>query len=248
MIEYAEQLRHQLREAHGPLYLKIAAVIRNWIVKGKWKPNERIPALATLADALGVALVTVHKAVALLEDEGLLKRAQGKGTFVSDNPKLGRWLVLRSDWSSLIHHLEDKEPQLLTMIDTIGDPDLKAEEGSRTSVYRYMRRVHSWDGVPYAVADIYLDRRCYLMAPEEFDRKMVIHVLETLPGVYIKSVRQTFSFSTADAEIASLLAVSVNAPIGDVRRVLLDQSGCAIYVGEAKYRGDFVKLEVNFDR
>jgi GntR family transcriptional regulator len=85
-------------------------------------------------------------------------------------------------------------------------------------------------------------------APEAFDSQMVIPVLESLADVEIKDVRQTFAFSTADIETASLLDIPVNAPIGDVRRVLLDQDGCAIYIGETLYRGDFVKLEVNLTR
>jgi GntR family transcriptional regulator len=111
-----------------------------------------------------------------------------------------------------------------------------------------MRRVHAVDGIPYAVIDIYLDRRCYVRAPHEFDSKMVTPVLESLAGIEINDVRQTFAFSTADIETASLLEIPVNGPIGDVRRVLIDRNGCAVYVGETLYRGDFVKLEVNLTR
>ena len=77
---------------------------------------------------------------------------------------------------------------------------------------------------------------------------MVIPVLESRPDVAINDVRQTFAFSTADIETASHLEIPVNAPIGDVRRVLIDEDGCAVYVGETLYRGDFVKLEVNLTR
>ena len=238
----------RISEGQGPLYLQIATLIRRRIRSGLWKPGERIPSLEAVARELDVAVVTVRQAVGLLEEDGLLRRRQGKGTFVSDDPWHGRWLHLRSDWTSLIQHLEGKEPRLLKVEDGDRQPTLGADEGKPAPAYHYMRRVHSVDGVPYALIDIYLDRRCYAKAPKAFDAEMVIPVLESLPDVTIKDVRQTFAFSTADIETASILEIPVNAPIGEVRRVLLSDTGCAIYVGETLYRGDFVKLEVNLTR
>lgn len=238
----------QLSGGHGPLYLQIATLIRRRIRTGHWSPGERIPSLDVLAKELGVALVTVRQAIGILEEEGFLWRKQGKGTFISDDPGHTRWLHLKSDWSSLIRHLEDKEPRLLKVADGDRQPVLGPHEGRAAPAYHYMRRVHSVDGIPYAVIDIYLDRRCYVRAPHEFDSKMVIPVLESLAGIEINDVRQTFAFSTADIETASLLEIPVNGPIGDVRRVLIDRNGCAVYVGETLYRGDFVKLEVNLTR
>jgi GntR family transcriptional regulator len=72
---------------------------------------------------------------------------------------------------------------------------------------------------------------------------MVIPLLESLPGVEIKSARQTLSIGTADVETARLLRIPLNSPVGEVRRVLQDQNGVVIYLGEAIYRGDMVKLE-----
>jgi GntR family transcriptional regulator len=39
------------------------------------------------------------------------------------------------------------------------------------------------------------------------------------------------------------LRIPLNSPVGEVRRVLQDQNGVVIYLGEAIYRGDMVKLE-----
>ena len=58
-------------------------------------------------------------------------------------------------------------------------------DGKSASAYQYMQRVHSKNGVPYAVIHIYLDRRIYLKAPREFSQRPVISVLETIPRVRI---------------------------------------------------------------
>jgi GntR family transcriptional regulator len=39
----------------------------------------------------------------------------------------------------------------------------------------------------------------------------------------------------------------VNSGIGVVLRVIIDADGRAIYVGQAKYRGDFVNLEFDLE-
>jgi len=138
---------------------------------------------------------------------------------------------------------EGSKPRILKVMDTIGSPPLAARDGTPAPTYRYMRRVHSSDNLAYAVIDIYLDRRLYAMASEKFDSRMVIPILETLPGVEIKNARQILTIATADVETARLLDIPVNSPVGEVRRVLQDQDGVVIYLGEAIYRGDVVKLE-----
>jgi GntR family transcriptional regulator len=72
---------------------------------------------------------------------------------------------------------------------------------------------------------------------------MVIVVLDSLPDVEIKSMKQCLTIETAGIEEASLLKIPVGAPIGIVRRVIRDKADTVVYVGEATYRGDLVKLE-----
>jgi len=247
-ISDTEDLGRRLRDQRGPLYLKLATWLRRRILDGGWVAGERLPPLDRLAADLGVAVVTLRQAVAQLESEGLLKRRQGKGTFISDDAGAGRRVRLRSDWSSLLGHLAGKQPKLLTMAESIAAPRLAEGEGAAAPVYRFMRRLHLYDEVPYALIDIYLDRRLYQLAPARFDRRMVISTLAELPQVVIANVRQTVRFSTADVDTADMLKVPVNVPVGEVRRVITDAEDGVIYVGEAKYRGDIVELEVDIER
>jgi len=233
-----------LRALPQKLYVQIATLMRGRIKSGFWHPGEQLPSLEALAREFDVALVTVRQAIALLETEDLVRRKQGKGTYVCDDLyQKDMWLRMESNWESLIHMWEGSKPRILKVMDTIGSPPLAARDGTPAPAYRYMRRVHSSDDLAYAVIDIYLDRRLYAMAPEKFDSRMVIPILETLPGVEIKNARQILTIATADVETARLLDIPVNSPVGEVRRVLQDQDGVVIYLGEAIYRGDVVKLE-----
>jgi len=238
------KLSRLLRAQPGKLYVQLADVFRSEIRSGKWPAASRLPPLDVLSAKFGVALVTVRQAVAMLENEGQLRRHQGKGTYVCDDVHEKKmWLRMESNWESLIHIWEGSKPRVLKVMDTLSSPPLTAHDGTAAPAYRYMRRVHSSAELAYAVIDIYLDRRLYRMAPEKFNTLMVIPLLETLPGVEIKSARQTLSIASADLETAQLLDIPVNSPVGEVRRVLQDQHGVVIYLGEAVYRGDAVKLE-----
>ena len=221
----------------------MAALIRKRIHDGEYVPGERLPSIEGLAQTFHVAVITIRQALALLEDEGLIERQQGRGTFVARSIEEKRWLRLESSWDTLIRMWGRSKPRPIKVFDTVGNPILQPDDGKSAPAYRYMRRVHLAENVPYAVIDLYVDRRLYALCPERFDSEMVIVVLDSLAEVKIKSMRQCLTIGTADLETASLLEVPVNAPVGMVRRVIRDQNDVVIYVGAAIYRGDLVKLE-----
>jgi GntR family transcriptional regulator len=66
-----------------------------------------------------------------------------------------------------------------------------------------------------------------------------------LKSVQIGSARQIMTVSTAGAEVASALNISVSAPVAELRRVFCAPDGTVIYLGELTYRGDFVRVEMD---
>lgn len=68
----------------GPLYAQVAAVLRGKISSKEWTPAEALPNEALLAKTIGVSVGTIRKALEILEDERLIYRRQGRGTFVVD--------------------------------------------------------------------------------------------------------------------------------------------------------------------
>lgn len=65
-----------------PLYIQIGELLHREIAAGHWLPGERLPVESSLAETLGVAIGTLRKALAKLEDDGLLERRQGSGTYI----------------------------------------------------------------------------------------------------------------------------------------------------------------------
>lgn len=67
-------------------------IVRNKIVQlieeGAFTPSNRIPSEVKLAEILGVSRVTVREGLRLLEEDGLIIRRQGVGTFTKDYQSL----------------------------------------------------------------------------------------------------------------------------------------------------------------
>jgi len=69
--------------APGALYDQIIAGLKREISEGRLAPGSALPSFRQLAADLMVSLITVKRAYQELENEGLIFRRQGLGTFVS---------------------------------------------------------------------------------------------------------------------------------------------------------------------
>lgn len=69
-----------------PLYYQLKQIIKEKILTGEWKTNQRIPSETELCSQYEISRGTVRQALMELVREGILYRKQGKGTFVR-NPE-----------------------------------------------------------------------------------------------------------------------------------------------------------------
>jgi GntR family transcriptional regulator of arabinose operon len=65
-----------------PLHAQVAAILKERMVNGTWRNGESIPTEKELCAEFNVARGTVRQALQKLENEGYLRREQGRGTFV----------------------------------------------------------------------------------------------------------------------------------------------------------------------
>lgn len=70
--------------AGTPLYVSVKEAVRGAIERGRYQPGQQLPSTKALSDQLEVSLVTVHRAMQELVATGVLRRGQGKGTFVHE--------------------------------------------------------------------------------------------------------------------------------------------------------------------
>ncbi len=70
-----------------PLYVQLAAVLRDEITTGKLGPHDPIPSESYLEQEHGVSRATVRRAIAALRDEGLIYTLPQRGSFVAERPE-----------------------------------------------------------------------------------------------------------------------------------------------------------------
>ena len=70
------------------LHHQISTLIKDGIAGGRLMPGDRLPTEEALGREHGVSRVTVRRALHSLEQQGLIERRVGNGTFVSDSARV----------------------------------------------------------------------------------------------------------------------------------------------------------------
>lgn len=87
-----------------PLYQQLKDDLRQKILTGDLKPDERIPSERELCLKHRVSRMTVRQALAELTSEGLLYRTHGKGTFVA-RPRINQELITVTPFESTLRSM-----------------------------------------------------------------------------------------------------------------------------------------------
>jgi GntR family transcriptional regulator of arabinose operon len=66
-----------------PLYIQVASILKQRILDGIWREDDSIPPEKMLCVEFEIARGTLRQALKILEDEGYLRREQGRGTFIT---------------------------------------------------------------------------------------------------------------------------------------------------------------------
>jgi len=223
-----------------PLHVEVADLLRHQILSGDLKAGEQLPALSELTQRFGVARMTIRHAMDALSEEGLIERYAGKGTFVRQVDLPTRHTLNMkaqlSQLQSMVARLEVAvvgEDQGPAFIEIDGTP------------FRKIKRIHTQDSQPFCHVDICLEERVYQMAPNRFEKEIVIAVLKSL-DVAVHSARQRVTISYADVAIAEALNLTVNAPVFRVFREFFCSDEKLLYSATLIYPGDRLELDIEF--
>jgi GntR family transcriptional regulator len=244
-ITAVSKLKTTYARSRVPLYIQVASALRRRIETGQWQVGQQISTLEELEREFEVARVTVRQAIELLQNEGLVHRHQGKGTFVADKLQDKHWLKLEATWESLIASIKDNIPTMIKVDDPPTSPRLADGEGELADQYVFLRSVQHKNGMPYALVDLHLEGSIYARSPDLFRTRTALPLLATMKGLSIEHAHQTLVIGSADPVTAGLLKVPLGTPTAECRCVVTDSKGIAIYVAEIVYRNDCVKLHID---
>lgn len=102
-----------------PIYVQLVEKLRMEIISGKLKNGERIPSVRELALTTRVNPNTMQKALAELENEGLIYTERTNGKFVTDNKELIEKIKRKLAEEKVNNYIKDMKNIGITFDDSV---------------------------------------------------------------------------------------------------------------------------------
>ena len=240
----------QTRIGHQPVpkYHLIGSILRARLQRES-AVGAKLPSELDLCHSFGASRVTVQRALALLEKEGLIRREQGRGTFYLGEQRKAAHGKLSGLVESILKYREGAFARLLDKRIVVATP-LVAERlriPGETPVVS-INRVGVIDDQPivYVAAFLPQDIGSRLLNDDHelSQPTAIVSILQDKYGIEIASVQQTIAATLADPDFAEHLGVGVGEPVLEVERTYLNVVGQPVNFSVAFYRTDRYRFEI----
>lgn len=201
-----------------PRYLQIKNEILEKIQTGVLQPDDRIPSEHKLAKQYSVSRLTVQRAIRELVSEGLLRRAQGSGTFVTNFTHRFSLVEVRDVVDEIARLGGTPSTEVLLQRRVVPTPEidelLELEQG--TEVF-HVALLQSMDGEPvaheerFAIVDVYPD-----FLDQDFTKRSVFNYLAARST--LGEIENIVSAVLVERRLAGLLEIERNEPCIRVQR------------------------------
>lgn len=236
---------HLNRVSPVPLYHQLAqqlfaAVQSGLLPKGSFLDNE-----IELAERWQVSRPTVRRAIQDLVDSGLLVRRRGVGTQVV-NDQVRRPFKLTSLHDDLAATGLEPVTRVLRLTQIAADADVaEALTIATGSQVVYIERCRSAGPIPLAVMRNWLIAEVANSITTEALAERGLYSLLRERGVRPHSAEQRLGAAAATQEEAALLDIAVGAPVVTMRRVMQDDTGRKVELGDHRYDAAHYVVEMH---
>ena len=197
-----------------PMYIKIHNQIKRDIENKKYKVGERIPAERQLALKFNVSRMTLRQAIKTLEDEGILERRLGSGTYVSSQKVQEKMSGIMSFTD--ITRANGQVPSSKLLSYRVTKPSLSEKEKLKikdTDNVLRMERVRFADNVPICYEVATIPYKLVSRFSKDEISSSLYQTLEKKGGYKIGSVVENIGASVANENEARLLSVKKGEPL-----------------------------------
>jgi GntR family transcriptional regulator len=213
------------RDSHVAMYRQLAQQLRDAILRGRYKADDKLPTEPQLIGRFGVSRITARQAVDALVREGLVVRKQGKGTFVT-GPRVHHDLLdLRGIYDGLVAQGLDPQTRLLHIERVAAPPRVVARLGTGSRKLLHWRRLYVLRGKPFAVSVVYLNPGKTRITDDQVERNPTYSILEKLLSERISRADVSIRYEPASFEFARMLHVEKGAPLMVLERVSYNDEG-----------------------
>ena len=231
-----------------PLYAQLVGIIKRQIASGTLAVGALLPSEAELCRALDVSRNTVRQAIGELEEEGLVVRKRGKGTFVAD-PTTNRRGV-RYSFTTEVSSMGKTPSSTLVDFDLIVPSaeicsKLELKEGAEVYCFTRIRNV---DGQPLILETSYYPQFIYPNLTKQMVQTHSFYSLLYHVGITPFAADDSYETVLLDEQRAKLLGVPSGSCAFYHQRRTRTEDG-RIYEYTCSYiRGDRVRLDVHMQK
>jgi GntR family transcriptional regulator len=242
------------REAPLPLYFQLREAIVREIHGQGLTPGDRLPTELELERRYRVSRSTIRQALNELEADGVIRRIQGKGTFV-EAPRIQHVPVLTS-FSELLKS-QGYSPSHRLLASSVVPAPAEVAEGLRieeSASCRYLRRVFLADGDPVGVADTWLPRALLgdhdaLFENGEIEEGSLYEILQREPlELVLHRAVETINPGLAEQADAELLRHEPGSPLLVIKRITFTPDDRAVEWTRLLFAGDRYEYRVEMQR
>ena len=193
------------------------------ICAGHLIDGARLPPERSMAEELGVAVGTLRRALAILEEKGLLQRVQGSGNYVSARP------MVESVYSFFRLELADGGGLPTARILEVSKRQKSADAppfGDSKFALR-IRRIRALDGIPVALEEIWLDERFVQTLRSQDLGDSLYYFYKKALGLVISRIEDRVTFRHVPDWAPEGFALTPGTPAGFIERLSFDQNNQA---------------------
>lgn len=229
----------------APLYQTVIDRIVAQISSGELLPGSMLPSEMQIAADTGVSQGTARKSLMVLEQLGIVKREQGRGTFVTartpDNA-LFNFFRLREPDGTMIR------PELMSEVVTSRastEEERKVLDEAPARVYE-IRRLRSLKGVPSMLETAVVSANRFAGLDLRAPLPNTLYVLyQQNYGCIILRADESITAAEADRETAKALNLKPGAPILCIDRMAFDIMGRVVERRRSLCRTDGLVYQVS---
>lgn len=176
------------------LYLQVIDRLKQDIDEGIYKEREKLPSEFDLAKHLGVSRATLREALRILEEENVIIRRHGVGTFVSAKPLFTSGIEQLSSVTDMIQQAGLKPGTIFLSSSTqrATDEDIRRFSCSPGEDIVVMERVRTANGEPVVY--------CIDKVPEKILPEAFSHGEESLFNILEEEASRRITYAVAQIE------------------------------------------------
>jgi GntR family transcriptional regulator len=222
------------------MYYQLKELLREKIAAGEWQPGTMIPSERELSEQHDISRMTVRQALTELTTEGLLRRVQGRGTFVAE-PKIQQGLNRLTGFTEDMH-TRGFQPggQVLRLEkETASALALGALQITPDQPIVLLERLRLAENEPIALETCHLHfRNVQELLREDFENSSLYNLLTEKYGITPTRAEQQVEADLCSQREQKLLVLNEIMPVLRNRRVTFDQWGRPFEYTESAYRAD----------